>query len=460
MARAQQPGPGPEARAARAGLEPGLEPVVVGAVRTPVGRRNGGLSGVHAVDLGAVALRALVERSGIDPVQVDDVIMGCVSQIGEQSVNVARNAWLAAGLPEEVPATTIDRQCGSSQQAVQFAAQGIMAGGYRLVVAGGVEHMTRVPMGSTMSGPGVPFGPTMHDRYQGRLVPQGISAELITEKWGLTREEQDEFALRSHRRAAAAQDAGRFDRQLVPVEVPGQDPEGSGEPHDGPAGSRSDPSPAAGAGEPQGGAPVDPEGSGEPQGGAPVNRGSASTWVRADEGVRRDTSTEKLAALKPAFRPDGQVTAGNSSQISDGAAALLLASRDTAERLGLRPLARFAGFALAGVDPVLMLTGVIPATERVLRQTGLGMDDLDVIEINEAFASVVLSWGREVEPNWERVNPNGGAIALGHPLGASGARIMTDLVMELERGGGRYGLQVMCEGGGMANATVLERLDG
>jgi acetyl-CoA acyltransferase len=391
-----------EARAA------GLEPVVVGAVRTPVGRRNGGLAGVHAVDLGAVVLRALVERSRIDPMQVDDVIMGCVSQVGEQSVNVARNAWLAAGLPEEVPATTIDRQCGSSQQAVQFAAQGIMAGGYQLVVAGGVEHMTRVPMGSTMSGPGVPFGPTMHDRYQGRLVPQGISAELITDKWGLTRSEQDEFALRSHRRAAAAQDAGHLGPQLVPVEVPGPD----------------------------------------------------SGWVRADEGVRRDTSMEKLAGLKPAFRPDGQVTAGNSSQISDGAAALLLASRATAERLGLRPLARFAGFALAGVDPVLMLTGVIPATERVLRQSGLGLDDLDVIEINEAFASVVLAWGREVEPNWDRVNPNGGAIALGHPLGASGARIMTDLVAELERRGGRYGLQVMCEGGGMANATVLERLEG
>jgi acetyl-CoA acetyltransferase family protein len=265
----------------------------------------------------------------------------------------------------------------------------------------------------------------MHDRYQGRLVPQGISAELITEKWGLTREEQDEFALRSHRRAAAAQDAGRFDRQLVPVEVPGR---GEG----------------AGPGSP-----------GPEQGEA-----GAATWVRADEGVRRDTSMEKLAGLKPAFRPDGQVTAGNSSQISDGAAALLLASREVAERLGLRPLARFAGFALAGVDPVLMLTGVIPATERVLRQTGLGMDDLDVVEINEAFASVVLSWGRELEPNWDRVNPNGGAIALGHPLGASGARIMTDLVAELERGGGRYGLQVMCEGGGMANATVLERLDG
>jgi acetyl-CoA acyltransferase len=389
---------------------PEREPVIVGAVRTPVGRRNGGLAGLHAVDLGAAALRALVDRSGVDPERVEDVIMGCVSQTGEQAVNVARNAWLAAGLPEEVPATTIDRQCGSSQQAVQFAAQGIMAGGYDLVVAGGVEHMTRVPMGSTMEGPGVPFGPAMHARYQGRLVPQGISAELITEKWGLTREEQDAFSLRSHQRAAAAQDAGRFDRQLVPVEVPG--PHGS------------------------------------------------SAWVRADEGVRRDTSMEKLAGLKPAFRPDGQVTAGNSSQISDGAAALLLASRATAERLGLRPQARFVSFALAGVDPVLMLTGVIPATERVLQRAGLRLGDVEVVEINEAFASVVLAWGREVEPDWERVNPNGGAIALGHPLGASGARIMTDLVAELARRDGRYGLQVMCEGGGMANATVLERLDG
>ena len=389
---------------------PEREPVIVGAARTPVGRRNGGLAGLHAVDLGAAALRALVDRSGVDPDRVDDVIMGCVSQTGEQAVNVARNAWLAAGLPEEVPATTIDRQCGSSQQAVQFAAQGIMAGGYDLVVAGGVEHMTRVPMGSTMEGPGVPFGPTMHARYQGRLVPQGISAELITEKWGLTREEQDAFALRSHQRAAAAQDAGRFDRQLVPVEVPAPD--------------------------------------------------GTSAWVRADEGIRRDTSMEKLAGLKPAFRPDGQVTAGNSSQISDGAAALLLASRATAERLGLRPQARFVSFSLAGVDPVLMLTGVIPATERVLQRAGLRLGDVEVVEINEAFASVVLAWGREVEPDWERVNPNGGAIALGHPLGATGARIMTDLVAELTRRGGRYGLQVICEGGGMANATVLERLDG
>jgi acetyl-CoA acyltransferase len=293
---------------------------------------------------------------------------------------------------------------------VQFAAQGIMAGGYDLVVAGGVESMTRVPMGSTMSGPGVPFGPSMYDRYQGRLVPQGISAELIAEKWGLTREEQDAFALRSHQRAAAAQDAGRFDQQLIPVEVPAPD--------------------------------------------------GTAILVRADEGIRRDTSMEKLAGLKPAFRPDGQVTAGNSSQISDGAAALLLASRAVAERLGLRPQARFVSFALAGVDPVLMLTGVIPATEKVLERAGLRLPDMDVVEINEAFASIVLAWGREVEPDWERVNPNGGAIALGHPLGASGARIMTDLVAELGRRGGRYGLQVMCEGGGMANATVLERLDG
>src|SRR6266511_116439 len=390
---------------------PEREPVIVGTVRTPVGRRNGGLSGLHAVDLGAAALRALVDRSGVDPVRVDDVIMGCVSQTGEQAVNVARNAWLAAGLPEEVPATTIDRQCGSSQQAVQFAAQGIMAGGYDLVVAGGVEHMTRVPMGATMEGPGVPFGPAMHARYQGRLVPQGISAELITEKWGLTREEQDAFALRSHQRAAAAQDAGRLGEQLVPVEVPAVD-------------------------------------------------GATTTWVRADEGVRRDTSAEKLASLKPAFRPDGMVTAGNSSQISDGAAALLVAGRDTAEALGLRPRARFTSFALAGVDPVFMLTNPIPATEKALAKAGLTLAQLDAVEINEAFASVVLAWGREVDPDWSKVNPNGGAIALGHPLGASGARLMTDLLAELEYRKGRYGLQVMCEGGGMANATVIERLDG
>ncbi|HEX6678939.1 MAG TPA: thiolase family protein [Actinomycetes bacterium] len=386
------------------------EAVIVDAVRTPVGRRGGGFTNLHAVDLGAAPLRALIERTGIDPLEVDDLIFGCVSQVGEQSVNVARSAWLAAGLPEEVPATTIDRQCGSSQQALHFAAQGVMAGVYDLVVAGGVENMTRVPMGSSMAAPGAPFGPTVHARYQGRLVPQGISAELIAEKWGLTRAEQDEFSLRSHQRAAAAQDAGRFGAQLVAVEVPGAD--------------------------------------------------GAGTWVRADEGVRRDTSAEKLASLKPAFRPDGMVTAGNSSQISDGAAALLVAGRDTAEAMGLRPRARFTSFALAGVDPVTMLTGPIPATEKALAKAGLTVADLDVVEINEAFASVVLAWGREVDPDWSKVNPNGGAIALGHPLGASGARLMTDLLAELERRKGRYGLQVMCEGGGMANATVIERLDG
>jgi acetyl-CoA acetyltransferase family protein len=387
------------------------EAVIVDAVRTPVGRRGGGFANLHAVDLGAAPLRALIDRTGIDPLRVDDLIFGCVSQVGEQSVNVARSAWLSAGLPEEVPATTIDRQCGSSQQAVHFAAQGVMAGVYDLVVAGGVENMTRVPMGSSMAAPGAPFGPTVHARYQGRLVPQGISAELIAEKWGLTRAEQDDFSLRSHERAAAAQDAGRLDAQLVAVEVPAVD-------------------------------------------------GATTTWVRVDEGVRRDTSAEKLASLKPAFRPDGMVTAGNSSQISDGAAALLVAGRDTAEALGLRPRARFTSFALAGVDPVMMLTGPIPATEKALARAGLRLAQLDVIEINEAFASVVLAWGREVDPDWSKVNPNGGAIALGHPLGASGARLMTDLLAELERRNGRYGLQVMCEGGGMANATVIERLDG
>jgi acetyl-CoA acyltransferase len=385
------------------------EAVIVEAVRTPVGRRGGGYAGLHAVDLGAVPLRAAVDRAGVDPARVDDVIMGCVSQVGEQSYNVARWAWLAAGLPEEVPATTVDRQCGSSQQAVHFAAQGVMAGVYDLVVAGGVENMTRVPMGSSAAGgPGAPMGPTVSERYGGRLVPQGISAELINEKWGLTREEQDAYALRSHQRAAAAQDAGFFDAHLVAVEAP-----------------------------------------------AP---GGGGVQVRADEGVRRDTSLEKLAALKPAFKPDGHVTAGNSSQISDGAAALLIAGSDTAQSMGLRPRARFVSFALAGADPVIMLTGPIPATERALARAGLTLDDIDVVEINEAFASVVLAWGREVDPDWSKVNPNGGAIALGHPLGASGARLMTDLLAELERRNGRYGLQVMCEGGGTANCTVIERL--
>jgi acetyl-CoA acetyltransferase family protein len=386
-----------------------VEAVIIDAVRTPVGRRNGGFAGLHAVDLGARAITALVERTGVDPARVDDVILGCVSQSGEQGLNVARNVWLAAGMPEEVPATTVDRQCGSSQQALHFAAQGVMAGVYDLVVAGGVESMTRVPMGSTAAGPGAPFGPSMSARYGGRLVPQGISAELIADKWGLTREELDAFSLRSHQRAAAAQDAGRFAAQLVPVEALTVD-------------------------------------------------GGGSVTVAADEGVRRDTSMEKLAGLKPAFRDGGRITAGNSSQISDGAAAVLVGSHAAADALGLPARARFTSFAVVGSDPVMMLTGVIPATEKVLARAGLTLDQVDLVEINEAFSSVVLAWGREVGADWERVNPNGGAIALGHPLGASGARLMTDLLAELERRGGRYGLQVMCEGGGMANATVVERL--
>jgi acetyl-CoA acyltransferase len=386
-----------------------VEAVIIDAVRTPIGRRNGGLAGLHAVDLGARAIGALVERTGVDPARVDDVIVGCVSQSGEQGLNIARNAWLAAGLPEEVPGTTVDRQCGSSQQALHFAAQGVIAGAYDLVVAAGVESMTRVPMGSTAAGPGAPFGPTMSARYGGRLVPQGISAELIADKWGLSREELDAFSLRSHQRAAAAQDAGVLASQLVPVEAPTVD-------------------------------------------------GSGTVTVSADEGVRRDTSMEKLAGLKPAFRDGGRITAGNSSQISDGAAAVLVGTRAVAEALGLPVRARFTSFAVVGSDPIMMLTGVIPATEKVLARAGLSLDQVDVVEINEAFASVVLAWGREVGADWERVNPNGGAIAIGHPLGASGARLMTDLLGELDRRGGRYGLQVMCEGGGMANATIVERL--
>jgi acetyl-CoA acetyltransferase family protein len=374
------------------------EAVVVEAVRTPVGRRGGAYAGLHPADLGAAVLRAVVERSGIDPGRVDDVILGCVSQVGDQAANIARTAWLTAGLPEEVPATTIDRQCGSSQQAVHFAAQGVIAGAYDLVVAGGIENMTRVPLGSSMA-QGSPYGPLAR-RYGDRLVPQGVSAELIADKWGLTREQLDAVSLESHRRAAAAQDAGYLDGYLIEV--------------DG--------------------------------------------LLAKDEGVRRDTSPEKLAGLKPAFRPGGRVTAGNSSQISDGASALLIAERSTAEALGLRPLARVSGFALAATDPILMLTGVIPATTKLLERTGLTLDQVDLVEINEAFASVVLAWAGEVHADLDRVNVNGGAIAIGHPLGASGTRIMADLVHELERRGGRYGLQVICEGGGMANATLLERM--
>ena len=387
-----------------------MSAVIVDALRTPAGRRNGKLKDWHPVDLASEVLTAVVERNGIDPETVDDVILGCVSQTGEQAVNVARNAWLAAGYPESVPGTTVDRQCGSSQQAAHFAAQGVMAGVYDIAIAGGVEVMTRVPMGITMQqGPGVPFGPRMIERYDNGLVPQGISAELIAEKWGISREELDELAVHSHARANRATEEGRFENEIIPIDVTNED-------------------------------------------------GSVEKMTR-DEGIRASTTMEVLAGLKPAFKPDGKVTAGNSSQISDGAAALLIMSEDKANELGLRPRARFHSFALAGVDPVLMLTGPIPATAKILEKSGLTLDDIDLFEVNEAFASVTAVWLRETGADFEKLNVNGGAMALGHPLGASGAKLMTTLLNELERTGGRYGLQAMCEGGGLANATILERLD-
>ena len=380
--------------------------VIVDAVRTPLGRRNGSLKDVHAVDLAAHVLRAIVERNDLDPAHVEDVIMGCVMQVGDQSLNIGRNAALAAGFPETVVGTTVDRQCGSSQQAAHFAAQGVIAGAYDVVIAAGVEHMTRVPMGASVIPNSFPFGPMMADRYP-NLVPQGISAELISEKWGISREANDAFSVRSHQRAARATEEGRFDREIVPVAVTTDDGE---------------------------------------------------LEMRTDEGIRPDTTPERLAQLKPAFKPDGVITAANSSQITDGAAAVLVMSEEKAAELGLTPRARFHTFALAGVDPVLMLTGPIPATSKVLERAKMTLDQIDLVEINEAFAPVVLAWEQEHHPDMEKVNVNGGAIALGHPLGCSGARLMSTLVNELERSGGRFGLQTMCEGGGMANATIIERL--
>jgi acetyl-CoA acetyltransferase family protein len=386
------------------------EVVIVEAVRTPVGRRGGQLKEWHPADLLALTLADLVERAGLDASLVDDVIAGCVSQVGEQSLNVARNAALGAGFPESVPGTTVDRQCGSSQQAIHFAAQGVIAGAYDIVVAGGVEVMTRVPLGSSCdSRPEWAFGTRMTRRYGDRLVPQGISSDLIARKWGLSRAELDAYSLESHRRAIRAAAEGRFARAMVPVPIAG------------------------------------------PNGDAAL--------MTADEGMRPDSTIEKLAALKPAFTPDGVTTAGNSSQISDGAAALLIMERSRAEHLGFRPRARFASFAVTGSDPVLMLTGPIPATEKVLRRAGLALDEIDLVEINEAFATVPLAWQRETSADLARVNVNGGAIAIGHPLGSTGARLMTTLLNELERVNGRYGLLTMCEGGGMANATIIERLD-
>jgi acetyl-CoA acyltransferase len=387
--------------------------VIVDAVRTPGGRRNGKLRGWHAVDLASEPLKALAERNDLDPALVEDVIMGCVMQVGEQALNIGRNAVLAAGYPESVPSTTIDRQCGSSQQALHFAAQGVMAGAYDVVIAAGVEHMTHTPMGSSVVRDlGFPFGPRMMERYaeRGGLVSQGISAEMIADQWDLSRQDLDAFGARSQQFAARATAEGRFEREILPLLV--KDDEGA----------------------------------------------VTDETIATDEGVRPDTTAEVLANLKPAFKPDGKVTAGNSSQISDGAAAVLIMSEEKANALGLTPRARFHAFSLAGVDPVTMLTGPIPATRSVLEKAKMTIDDIDLIEINEAFASVVLAWEKELHADMDRVNVNGGAIAIGHPLGCSGAKLMCTLLNELERTGGRWGLETMCEGGGMANATIIERL--
>jgi acetyl-CoA acyltransferase len=379
--------------------------VIVGAVRTPIGKRNGSLRGVHPVDLSAHVLRALVTRADLDPSRVDDVIWGCVSQVGEQTYNVGRSAVLAAGWPDEVPATTIDRQCGSSQQAAEFAAAGVIAGNYDIVVAGGVESMSRVPLGSSASNSGEPFGSTVLERYDVPMFNQGEGAELMAEKWGITRTRADEIGLLSHERAAEAIAAGRFDAQIAPIEVQGENGVGT---------------------------------------------------FAVDEGPRPGGTLESVAKVRPAFRPDGVHTAANSSQISDGAAALLITTSEIAASLGLRPLVRFHTSAVVGVDPVTMLTGPIPATAAALRRSGLALDQIGAFEVNEAFAAVLAAWQIETGAAWERVNPNGGAIALGHPLGATGARLMTSLVHHMLDNDIDYGLQTMCEGGGMANATILE----
>jgi|SRR5579862_6015579 len=384
--------------------------VIVDAVRTPVGRRGGRLSGWHAVDLAAEPLAALMARNDLDPAIVEDVVMGCTMTVGEQAMNIARNAALAAGFPDTVPGTTVDRQCGSAQQAIHFAAQAVLSGAMDVVIGAGIESMSRVPIGSTTEpGPGEAYGPRYLERFA--LVHQGECAEEIARRWGASRLDMDELALESHRRAARAQDEGRFARELIPLAAK-----------------------VYGEAEPSG------------------------DVLDFDEGVRRDTSLEKLTGLKPAFSEDGQVTAGSSSQISDGAAAVLVMSEEKASALGLRPRARFHTFAVAANDPQIMLTAPIPATRMILDKAKMTIDDLDVIEINEAFASVVLAWQRELRPDMTKVNPNGGAIAIGHPTGCSGARLMATLLGELERTGGRYGLQTMCEGGGQANATIIERL--
>jgi acetyl-CoA acyltransferase len=393
--------------------------VIIDGIRTASGKGKpgGALSGVHPVDLLGEVLRALVERNDLDPALVDDVITGCVGQAGEQSSNVGRNAVLAAGFPERVPATTLDRQCGSSQQAAHFAAQGVIAGAYDVVIACGVESMSRVPMFSAQQGRD-PYGTQVARRYPNGLIQQGVSAELVAAKWGLDRDVLDEFALRSHQRAAGAAASGAFDNEVIPLAVPGAD--------------------------------------------------GSTVEVRADETVRAATTPEQLAQLKPAFanvpeaarypEVDWKITAGNSSPLTDGASAVLIMSEEKANQLGLRPRARFHSFAVTGDDPILMLTAIIPATQLLLARAGVGIDAIDAFEVNEAFASVPLAWQREFGIDHGRVNVHGGAIALGHPLGASGTRLLTTLLGVLEATGGRFGLQAMCEGGGMANATLIERL--
>jgi len=384
---------------------------IIEAVRTPVGRRGKSLANVHPVDLLAHIFSETIDRLGIDPALVDDVIIGCVDQTGEQAFNIGRNAWLSAGLPESVPAVTIDRQCGSSLQAIHFAAQGIMAGVYDLVIAGGVESMTRIPLGVTMKvGPGIPLTENLKKRYglkAGHWFNQAIGAQMIAERWGFSREDLDRFSLQSHRRAAAARDAGYFDREIIPVPV--------------------------------------------------QNEAGETVLFSADEGIRPDTTYEQIAALKPAFDGLPDITAANASQISDAASLVVLASAEMAEKLGLNPRARVSGFAVVGVDPVTMLTGPIPATQKVLANAGLSVADVDLFEVNEAFAPVVLAWQKEIGAPMEKVNVNGGAIALGHPLGATGTKLMATLLNELERRQGRYGVVAICEGGGMANATLIER---
>jgi acetyl-CoA acyltransferase len=381
-----------------------LDAVIVGGLRTPFGKRNGQFSGWHPVEMLSFTLKGLIERAGVDPALVDDVIGGCVGQVGEQALNVTRNAWLDAGLPESTPGTTVDRQCGSGLQAIQFAAQGVMAGGYDLVVACGVENMSRVPLGSNVvSAERTPMTPAVRERYGVEQFNQAIGAEMIARKWGLSRAALDEFSARSHERAANATRQGWLAQEILPVPSP-----------DGPIGT--------------------------------------------DQGIRADTTPERLAGLKPAFEGLEYLTAGNSSQISDGAGAVLIASRAKAEELGLKPRARFVNFSQVGSDPVMMLTGPIPATRKILQRAGLSIDDIDLFEVNEAFAPVCLAWQEEFGVDLDRLNVNGGAIALGHPLGASGTRLVLTALNELERRGGHYALTAICEGGGMANAAIIERL--